>query len=335
MRTPGRRARTVALVAAAFALVSRVPHAQQSLASATVCDAVWHDAARNRDVPVRIRVPAGTSKVPVVLFSHGLGGSVDAGTTWAEAWSKNGFAVVHLQHPGSDSSLLTQRDGGDALTALRTGMNGVQLIARAADVRFVLDELGRRRTQGSCDLSRIDLARAGMSGHSFGAHTTQAMAGQVFPNAQGRTLRDDRIRAAIAFSPAPPPNSSEAVIRASFEPIAIPFFSITGTKDQVPELNDVTPEQRALPYRYMRPGDKYLLIFDGADHAAFGGNPRLRRGGLRGRAGDENAHVDDVLKTLTTAFWKATLLDDRAARGSLAVDRVKPLLHSGDRYELK
>jgi predicted dienelactone hydrolase len=300
----------------------------------TVCDAVWHDTARSRDVPVRIRVPAGTSKVPVILFSHGLGGSVDAGTTWAEAWSRNGFAVVHLQHPGSDSSLLTQRGGGDALTALRTGMTGAQVIARAADVRFALDELGRRRAQDSCDLSRVDLARAGMSGHSFGAHTTQAVAGQAFPNVQGRTLRDDRIRAAIAFSPAPP-GASEDVIRASVEPIAIPFFSITGTKDEVPELNDVTPDQRTLPHRYMPAGQKHLLVLDGANHAAFGGNPRPRRGLLPARAREENAHVDIVVRAVTTAFWKATLLDDRAARGSLAVDRVKPLLISGDRYEVK
>jgi predicted dienelactone hydrolase len=335
MSMPSRNTRIVVLVIAALCLIQRFPQAQQNPASVAVCDAGGHDAARSRDVPVRIRVPGGTSKVPVVLFSHGLGGSVDAGTTWAEAWSQNGLAVVHLQHPGSDSTLLTQRGGGDALTALRTGMTGAQLIARAADVRFALDELGRRRTQGTCDLSRIDLARAGMSGHSFGAHTTQAVAGQAFPNVQGRTLRDARIRAAIAFSPAPP-RASEDVIRASFEPIAIPFFSITGTKDEVPELNDVTPEQRTLPYRYMPSGQKYLLVLDGADHAAFGGNARLRRGALRGRAGGNgNALVDDVVKTVTTAFWKATLLDDRTARGSLAIDRVKPLLVSGDRYEAK
>src|SRR5688572_27427954 len=65
-----------------------------------VCEAIWRDTARDRNVPVRIRMPAGSGQVPVILFSHGLGGSRDAGTEWAQAWVQGGFAVVHLQHPG-------------------------------------------------------------------------------------------------------------------------------------------------------------------------------------------------------------------------------------------
>ena len=34
---------------------------------------------------MRIRMPAGTAKAPVILFSHGLGGSLDGGTNWAVA----------------------------------------------------------------------------------------------------------------------------------------------------------------------------------------------------------------------------------------------------------
>lgn len=53
-------------------------------AGGPVCEAQWRDAARGgRIVPVRIRMPAGTGKVPVILFSHGLAGSLDAGTLWA------------------------------------------------------------------------------------------------------------------------------------------------------------------------------------------------------------------------------------------------------------
>ncbi len=48
-----------------------------AMAAGPVCDAVWHDNVRNRDVPVRIRMPEGEAKAPLILFSHRLGGSLD------------------------------------------------------------------------------------------------------------------------------------------------------------------------------------------------------------------------------------------------------------------
>jgi predicted dienelactone hydrolase len=319
------------------------PPAGDAAQRVTVCDAVWRDATRDREVPVRIRIPAGGGKVPVILFSHGLGGSVDAGTTWAEAWSQNGFAVVHLQHPGSDRSLWEARTGiADRMAALRSGMTAEQLVARAEDVGFVLDELGRRSREGACDLTRIDLQKVGMSGHSFGAHTTQAVAGQRFPGAGGRDLKDPRISAAIAFSPAPP-NAPEEVVRAAFASITMPFFSITGTEDEVPALTDVTPEERTLPFRFMPPGQKYLLVLDGADHADFSGSTgadllplgHAARRGARGIGRGVNAHVDEVVKAATVAFWKATLLGDTDAQRFLAGGGLRSMLAAGDRYETK
>ena len=50
-----------------------------------VCDAVWRDAARGRDLPVRIRMPDGSGRVPVVLFSPGLGGNRQGGAPGAGA----------------------------------------------------------------------------------------------------------------------------------------------------------------------------------------------------------------------------------------------------------
>ena len=47
-------------------------------------DQTWRDDARQRDIPVRIRLPQSSAPVPAILFSHGLGGSVGGGTEWAE-----------------------------------------------------------------------------------------------------------------------------------------------------------------------------------------------------------------------------------------------------------
>ena len=76
-------------------------------AAPTAVDETWIDERRNREVPVKVRWPAETAStlaggLPVILFSHGLGGTREGGEVWGRAWAAAGFVVVHLQHPGSD-----------------------------------------------------------------------------------------------------------------------------------------------------------------------------------------------------------------------------------------
>ena len=308
-------------------------------AAGPVCDAVWRDAARDRDVPVRVRMPDGTGRAPLILFSHGLGGSLDGGTNWAKAWADAGFVVIHLQHPGSDRSILTAaRRGGlggrlrggmraDISAALRGAMTGEQLQARVRDVGFVLDQVPLRRSEGACALTRIDLAHVGMSGHSFGAHTTQALAGQVFP-ATPAGAADPRIAAFVAFSPSPPRGGADAAAMAK---ITRPFFSITGTADTSPAVPDVTAADRERPFRAMPPGGKYLLVLKDATHADFSGNAGA---GPRSRAPDP--HVARVTIDATTAFWRWALLGDRQAKATLDDPRgIAAELVPGDRLDRK
>lgn len=311
----GAAASAITLISIAGVADSTPVAAAAVPAQPIVCEAQWHDAARDRMVPVRIRMPAGTGKVPLILFSHGLGGNLDAGTIWAQAWAQNGFAVIHLQHAGSDSGIL--RTGG-----IRRAMSGEQLRARALDVRFALDEAGRRPREGACDLKRLDLSRIGMAGHSFGAQTTLAVAGTTYPMV-GRGLADPRIKAAIAFSPQPAQQQPDAT---AFGSITMPFFSMTGTRDAVPWLTPVTPEDRQRPFRAMPPGNKYLLVMDGADHAAFSGQDNIRL-----QHGPPSPHVRETVIQASLLFWKATLNNDRAAKQAL--DRFASSLPSDDRFE--
>ncbi|MCW3845642.1 dienelactone hydrolase [Sphingomonas sp. LB-2] len=280
-----------------------------------VCDAVWRDEGRGREVPVRIRMPAGTAKAPVILFSHGLGGSTDAGTIWAKAWAEAGFIVIHIQHPGSDTPAV--RANG-----FRASMGAEQLVARVGDVRFVIDRVAAHQRQDACDLGRADADHIGMSGHSFGAHTTQAVAGQRY-GSYGAAFADPRIKAAIAFSPSPGQNSDSD----AFGAIRIPFFSLTGSLDAVPQLTATTPEDRQRPFRAMPAGGKYLLVFDGANHAAFGGQHYAPRG----PAPDD--HVEPIVIRLTTLFWRWTLMGDASAK--VALDKGDPDLGPQDRFEKK
>jgi predicted dienelactone hydrolase len=62
--------------------------AQAQAGAAEVVDETWVDAARQREVPVTIRWPdaaAHTGPLPVLLFSHGLGGTREGGEVWGRA----------------------------------------------------------------------------------------------------------------------------------------------------------------------------------------------------------------------------------------------------------
>ncbi|WDA39634.1 alpha/beta hydrolase family protein [Erythrobacter sp. BLCC-B19] len=285
--------------------------------SPRVCDGALPDPDNpERPVPVRVRLPSGPGPHPVILFSHGLGGSVEAGTRWATAWSEAGFAVIHLQHPGSDVSLWRGLRGQEALAALRKGMDAKQFIARVEDVKLVLDAVATPVAIGECPLSQLDSARIGIAGHSFGAQTVQALAGQQFRTPSGLiSVGDPRIRAAIAFSPAPARAEPD---ESAFGKITMPFLSVTGTRDEVPGISDVSPKDRTRPFHAMPAGQKYLLVLDGADHMVFSGGEQRRP------ATSNDTRIERVVTEVSVAFWKAMLdptptpniLDHPAALGS-------------------
>ena len=100
---------------------------------------------RRPSLPVRLRWPAGDGPCALVIHSHGLGGSRAGGAAWGEAWQAAGLAVLHLQHPGSDTARSAR---GRAARLRASAASAEQYLARVADARFVLDEIERRRAAG-------------------------------------------------------------------------------------------------------------------------------------------------------------------------------------------
>jgi dienelactone hydrolase len=276
-------------------------------------DLRWTDPRRQRELPLRLRLPAGNGPVPLVLFSHGLGGSVAAGTLWAQAWLQAGFACLHLQHPGSDTEALRAL----GWMRLRQAASGQQLIDRAADVGFVLDELARRQAE----FARLRLDAVGLAGHSFGAHTALAVAGQRYPQGGAAPLADTRLRAFAAFSPTPGtvPNALAGVQR--------PVLCLTGSLDDDPFAEPGSPRHGSGAYRRgafdgLPSGNKAELWLDAADHLTFGGQ-ELPAGAMRrnARAPEtlaQNERHRALITTTSTDWWRAHLLDDGAARQRLA-----------------
>ncbi|HSI02770.1 MAG TPA: hypothetical protein VLA02_19360 [Reyranella sp.] len=286
--------------------------------SVRTVDDTWSDDSRERDVPVRLRLPDTRELVPVILFSHGLGGSRAGGAEWGAQWASHGFAVIHVQHPGSDESTWRDKPPGERLAGLRSGISLEQFSARVADVKFVLAELDRRQRARDAPATRLDLARLGMSGHSFGAVTTLYLGGQQ-PAIGGFALGDlseKRFTAFLAFSPQAAAGSDP---RLQFAPFTRPALLVTGTLDGQPFSGlGVTAEQRLVPFEAMpASGNKFLLVVDQADHMFFNGTRGLRDFGAAGRAGVDFASVEargyPQVKAVSTAYWRARLRDDRAA----------------------
>jgi predicted dienelactone hydrolase len=190
-------------------------------------DFIVHDQARQREIPIRIYLPADHKPAAVVIFSHGLGGTRENSAYLGKHWSARGYAVVFLQHPGSDDSVWRNQPMGGRMTAMNQAASGKNFMLRVKDVPAVLDRLSvwNKDDQHPC-AGRLDLSRVGMCGHSFGAVTTQAVSGQAF--AGSTLLTDPRIRAAIAFSPSSPQRGDPS---AAFGSVRIPWMLMTGTKD--------------------------------------------------------------------------------------------------------
>ena len=116
-----------------------------SLSVATV-EYDWHDAARNRDVPVKIYYPStNTVPCPVIVFSHGLGGSREGYAYMGRHWASHGYVSVHPTHIGSDTSVLNESK--TPFEAMQTAAADPQnAINRPKDVSFVIDRLTAMNT---------------------------------------------------------------------------------------------------------------------------------------------------------------------------------------------
>jgi predicted dienelactone hydrolase len=304
------------------------PMAVSSAFTPKTVDLVVKDAARQRDIPIRIHLPDSRSEAPVVLFSHGLGGSRENNRYLGVHWSARGYVGVFLQHPGSDESVWKDAAGGARYRALRSAANGQNLQLRIQDVPAVLDRLDAwNKTSGHQLAGRLDLTRVGMSGHSFGAITTQAVSGQTFPFLGGgtRLAADPRIKASVIFSPSSPRFGDP---KTAFSAVKIPWLLMTGTDDTAP-IGDIDLESRLAVFPALPSGDKFELVLDGAAHSAFGDRD------LPGdREGARNPNHHRAIVAISTAFWDAYLRSDSAARAWLNGGPAS-VLEKADRWQKK
>jgi dienelactone hydrolase len=260
----------------------------------TTLDMEWIDVPRRRGVPVRLYLPEAARPAPLVVFSHGIGGS-RRGYSWlGQHFAGNGIASLHMQHIGSDSQLWSG-NVFSVVERLRTAARESEAVARAHDLRFALDtllagELGKR----------IDAGRIVAAGHSYGANTTLLASGaQVLRKGRPLDLRDERVRAAIVISA--PPFYGEGEPRKILQTVTVPSLHITCTDDiiRIPGYYSAA-EDRVAVFDATGSARKWLTVFQGGSHSMF-----TDRGGAGGLV--LNARVKAATRALSLAFVGAAL----------------------------
>ena len=296
----------------------------------------WTDANRDRTVPVKIYYPdVPEGKFPVILFSHGLGGSREGYAYLGNFWASFGYVCVHLQHVGSDNSVWQGLAPDEVMPALRKAIAvPANVINRPLDVSFAIDQLEKINQDDPLFKSRLDLDHIGLAGHSFGAFTTLATAGEVFITRKGTKLHrpDVRVKAAIAMSESAPKDPQQ--YDSAFEKIAIPMMHMTGTLDDSP-IGDGKAADRRIPFDHMPAvADQYLVILQGGDHMVFSGRGLEKSlTGLRDNASDPK--FQSLIQQSTLAFWDAYLKSDETAQKWLRDGACKLMLGTDASLEVK
>jgi predicted dienelactone hydrolase len=263
-------------------------------------DLDWADTRRQRPVPVRLylpQTPGAQPKVPLVVFSHGIGGS-RRGYSWlGQHFARQGIASLHLQHTGSDRQLWT----GSIFSIvgrLQSAAQDGEAIARVQDFRFALDTL-----LASELAARIDGSRVIAAGHSYGANTTLLASGARVER-EGRVieLRDDRVQAAIVISA--PPFYGESEPRKILQSVTVPSLHITATEDiiRIPGYYSGA-EDRVAVFDATGSARKWLAVYAGGSHSMF-----TDRSGTGGAT--LNPQVKAATRALAVAFVQAALGGD-------------------------
>ena len=260
----------------------------------------WSDTARQRAVPVRLYLPKLVARLPLVVFSHGIGGS-RRGYSWlGQHFARQGVACLHLQHVGSDRALWMGNIFG-LVERLQGAAQSQEAVARVQDLRFALDTLLAGELAGRFDSQRIVAA-----GHSYGANTALLASGaRASRDGVVVDLADARVRAAIVISA--PPFYGESDPSRILASVAVPSLHVTATEDviRIPGYFSAA-EDRVKVFEATGSARKWLAVYEGGSHSMF--TDRLGTGGAT-----LNPRVKLATQGLVSAFMRGVFDGDDSA----------------------
>jgi predicted dienelactone hydrolase len=192
---------------------------------------------------------------PVLFFSHGFGACETSSNFLKTTLAARGYWVFAPRH--ADAGCGARRATTPAVPAVPFGLPGewsdATYVDRANDLLAIHGALQASPTYAK----RLDFSRVGYVGHSLGGYTVVGLAGgwRAWGTPPG-------LRAVLALSPYIEP----FVEHRTMGNLSVPIMFQGGTAD-----NGVTPfvTRRGGAYD-SAPAPKYLVVFSGATHEAWG-----------------------------------------------------------------
>ncbi|OXM84791.1 alpha/beta hydrolase family protein [Paenibacillus rigui] len=272
-------------------------------------------AGRDDNLQVRVSMPAIGSELPIIVFSHGFGSSLDGYGPLVDYWAAHGFVVIQPTHLDSRTLSLPPDDPRTPLIWR----------FRVEDMKRILDQLNLIEASVPGLSGRLDQSRIAAAGHSWGGQTVSMLLGARVLDAHGKPgedMSDPRIKAGVLLAtpgkggPDLAPFAAEhfPFMNPSFSDMSTPTLVVAGDHDQS-LLSTRGPDWFTDPY-FLSPGSKSLLLLFGAEHSL---------GGIAGydvaETTDENPERIALLQRLTWSYIRNALdLDDSswpAARTAL------------------
>jgi predicted dienelactone hydrolase len=256
---------------------------------------------RGEDLRVKVSAPVAGSELPIVVFSHGFGSSMDGYGPLADFWAAHGFVVIQPTH-------LDSRTVGLAPDDPRTPRIWRY---RVEDAKRILDQLDLLEAAVPGLGGRLDRRRIAAAGHSFGGQTAGNLLGlRVLDprTGEGEDLSDSRIKAGVLLATAgqggadltPFAVENFPFMNPAFADMATPALVVAGDRDFSP-LTVRGPDWMADPY-FLSPGGKSLLTVFGAEHS-LGGIPGYE---VR-ETTDESPERVALIQRLTWAYLRHAL----------------------------
>ena len=263
---------------------------------------------RGEDLQLRVTAPVTGEQLPVVVFSHGFGSSMDAYGPVTEFWAAHGFVVVQPTHLDSATLGLAPDDPRTP----RIWRTRIEDMVRALDglptVEHAIPGL-----QG-----RLDPTRVAAAGHSYGATTASALLGARVLDGDGTVgedMTDTRFGAGVLLALAgtggrdltPFAAQMFPFMNPAFDAMTTPALIVGGDADQSP-LSTRGPDWWTDGYRWS-PAGKHMLTLFGADHYLGG----VHAYGTVPTTAAENPALLALVRQLSTAYLRTALGVDPAS----------------------
>jgi dienelactone hydrolase len=260
---------------------------------------------RGEDLQLRVSAPAKGKKLPIIIFAHGYGSSMNDYAPLVNYWASNGFAVIQPTFLDSKTLGITPQDS-------RTP-NIWRF--RVEDIKRILDQLDLIEKNVTGLKGRLDLTRIAAVGHSYGAQTVGMLLGARVIGADGKLgedMSDSRIKAGILLSAAgnggkdltPFAATNFPFMNPSFAQMTKPTLIIAGDKDK--SMLSTRGADWFTDAYTRSSNNKWLVTLFGAEHLL---------GGISGynvkETTDENPKRVAVVQELTLAYLRSALYPEK------------------------